>query len=395
MEDIQSRGAFTIIDILEKAGYEAYLVGGCVRDLLLKKEVKDYDIATNATPEQVTMLFKKVIPVGISHGTVIVRKFQKSYEVTTFRKKSNNDEHSFVFGDSIIDDLSYRDFTINALAMDRNRQVIDLFGGQIDLQRNTIRAVNDAILRFSEDPLRMLRAIRFVSQLGFTIESSTLQAISTLKNYIGQVAIERIKDEMSALLQGEHFQLAVQYLVNTSLVNELPIFSEHRELVQILSKETKKFTSFVHAIALLHYYKRDVSINEWVKSWKCSNKEKNEITNLLTAIDKFKRDGINNWLIYELNESLDKPFCQLIGTIYNETIVTKELQLIRNKLAIRSRSDLAIDGNKIMKWFPTRKPGPWMQKLIEAIEIEVVMNRLKNDEQYIKEWITCHPLVTD
>lgn len=387
--------ALPLLEKLEAAGYEAYFVGGCVRDFLLQKNIKDIDITTNATPEQVTGIFKKVIPVGISHGTVIVRQDKRSYEITTFRNKLVDTDDGFTFGTTLSDDLLYRDFTMNALAMDRFGNITDLFKGQDAIKTKTIQAVQNPYMRFKEDPLRMVRACRFVSQLGFTIESDTIQAIEQLKKEIQQVATERLKDEMTALLTGHYFTKALSYLIKTKLINELPIFKNNKDYVFLLEKERSRFDSFAHMIAFCHYLNPKVEIAEWINLWKGSNKEKTQAKSLIHAVASYKQVKLIPWLVYQLDESLDKPFIQIIDTIYETSITKQQMRMIRDKIVIRSRQDLQVDGHTLMKWFSTRKPGPWIEQMLNVIEKAVVQKDLLNDEQQIKEWILCHPLATN
>lgn len=386
--------ALPVLNKLEHIGFDAFFVGGCVRDFLLQRKIKDIDITTSATPEQVMEIFPKVIPVGIDHGTVIVRNEKKSYEVTTFRNKLA-DEETFSFGHSLAEDLLYRDFTMNALAMDKLGNITDLFDGQIHLQNRTIKAVKDPYMRFKEDPLRMVRACRFVSQLGFSIEDDTIQAIKQLNEDIQQVAIERLKDEVTTLITGQHYTEGLRYLIQTGLIEQFPIFKRHTDYIQLLQKEPERFTSFSHMLAFLHELQPKVSLAKWVKEWNGSNKEKRLAKQLSNAIRYYKEHGVTLWLVYQLDKALHKPFMQIIDTIYKETITVETLQTFRNKLMIQSKQDLVIDGHILMKWFPNRKPGAWIKQMIEAIEFAVVMNELKNDELLIKEWITCHPLATD
>lgn len=386
--------ALPILNELERAGYEAYFVGGCVRDFLLQKKVTDIDITTSATPEQVMEIFPKVIPVGIAHGTVIVRWNKQSYEVTTFRNKLTA-ENSFSIGNTLADDLVYRDFTMNALAMDKLGHITDLFDGQTHLQNRMIKAVEDPYMRFKEDPLRMVRACRFVSQLGFTIANDTVEAIKQVKNALQSVAIERLKSEMTRLITEEYYADGLGYLIETGLIEELPVFQQHTEYVSLLQQEKSPFSSFSHMIAYLYELQPSVRISTWTKKWKASNNEKREAKELIRAITYYKEQGITLWLIYQLDEALHKPFMQIIDTIYKETITAKNIHSLRNKLPIHSQQELAVDGHLLMKWFPNKKPGRWIQEMIEAIEFAVVMNELENNELLIKEWITCHPLATD
>jgi putative nucleotidyltransferase with HDIG domain len=191
--------------IFAEAGFEAYLVGGAVRDTLLGARASDYDIATNAEPQDVIRLFRRVIPTGIQHGTVTVLFMGHRIEVTTFRSESGytDSRHpdAVSFRGDIEDDLSRRDFTMNAIAVSlKTGEIIDPFGGQGDIRRRLIRTVGSPYARFTEDALRPIRAIRFSACLGFDIDMPTLEAIPLSVPWIGQVSVERFRDELVKLL---------------------------------------------------------------------------------------------------------------------------------------------------------------------------------------------------
>lgn len=198
----------TVLRHLEAAGYEAYAVGGCVRDLLLGKAPEDYDMTTSARPEQVMALFDGFcIPTGLQHGTVTVRQGEKSFEVTTFRTEGpyvdGRHPSAVYFSHSLEEDLKRRDFTVNAMAMDVEGHITDLFGGQEDLRRGIIRCVGEPQKRFEEDALRILRALRFAATLGFSVEMKTGNAIRESRIGLQKIAAERIRVEMTKLLCGQ------------------------------------------------------------------------------------------------------------------------------------------------------------------------------------------------
>ncbi|NOQ96033.1 MAG: HD domain-containing protein [Desulfobacterales bacterium] len=191
---IQGQGIPSIVlDIsrkLMKNGYQAFIVGGAIRDSLLGFEVKDWDVATNAMPEKIYDLFPGMTRFHLKHGTVTLVYRGKNYEVTAFRGKEG-------FGHNIEEDLAHRDFTFNALAYDIiNRRIIDPFGGKKDMANKVVRAVLDPLERFQEDPLRMMRAIRFSLELEYSIEPETLMAMTSMASAIDTVAQERIRDEL-------------------------------------------------------------------------------------------------------------------------------------------------------------------------------------------------------
>ena len=197
-----------IINILESNGHEAYAVGGCVRDCILGKIPHDWDITTSALPEEVKSLFNKTFDTGIEHGTVTVLIRGVGYEVTTYRVdgKYEDGRHpkEVTFTASLEEDLKRRDFTINAMAYNDARGLVDLFGGMDDLDAGIIRAVGDPRERFTEDALRMLRALRFSAQLGFDIEDETLRAIKELAPTLDRISAERIQVEMVKLITSDH-----------------------------------------------------------------------------------------------------------------------------------------------------------------------------------------------
>lgn len=207
---ISNKDVDEILEKLESCGYEAYTVGGCVRDTLMKRNIHDTDITTNAVPEQITEVFSgyKVIPTGLKHGTVTILKNGVPYEITTYRidgeYKDSRRPESVEFTSSITEDLARRDFTMNAIAMDRNGNIADPFGGQADIENRLIRCVGDPEQRFSEDALRIMRAVRFASQLGFEIEKKTAEAIHSMKNRLKNISCERIRSELDKLLCGKY-----------------------------------------------------------------------------------------------------------------------------------------------------------------------------------------------
>ncbi len=200
--------AARIIRTLEDAGYEAYIVGGCVRDSLLKKEPKDWDITTSARPDEVKALFPRTIDTGIKHGTVTVRTGGTGYEVTTYRVDGDYADHrhpdAVTFTGRLSEDLERRDFTINAMSYNERAGLVDLFGGQEDLANRVIRAVGDPHRRFEEDALRMMRAVRFSAQLDFTVEEETRAGIRELAPTLSAVSAERIREELEKLLLSDH-----------------------------------------------------------------------------------------------------------------------------------------------------------------------------------------------
>lgn len=202
------KNAETILHILENAGYEAYVVGGCVRDSILGRNPDDWDITTSAKPEQVKELFHRTVDTGLQHGTVTVLMEKEGYEVTTYRVDGEYEDgrhpKEVTFTASLEEDLKRRDFTINAMAYNPSGGLVDLFGGLEDIDRKIIRCVGDPLERFTEDALRIMRAVRFSAQLGFSIEEETRKALKVLAPNLKHVSAERIQVELVKLLMSPH-----------------------------------------------------------------------------------------------------------------------------------------------------------------------------------------------
>ena len=197
-----------IIDTLEEAGFEAYAVGGCVRDSILGREPDDWDITTSAKPEEMKRLFPRTVDTGIKHGTVTVLLGGEGFEVTTYRIDGTYEDgrhpSEVTFTSNLKEDLLRRDFTINAMAYNERSGLVDLYGGLADIDKQVIRCVGDAVERFEEDALRMLRAVRFSAQLGYRIDEVTGEAVKALAPNLQKISAERIRVELVKLVTSPH-----------------------------------------------------------------------------------------------------------------------------------------------------------------------------------------------
>lgn len=228
--------ASDIIKTLSSHGYEAFVVGGCVRDSILGKEPADWDITTSALPEQVKALFPRTIDTGLKHGTVTIMMDKIGYEVTTYRIDGTYEDHrrpnDVTFTSSLREDLMRRDFTINAMAYNEEKGLVDLFGGIQDLNDRIIRCVGNPTERFDEDALRMFRAVRFAGQLNFNIEKETLAAIEAQHAFLKDVSAERIQIELLKLLISGHPEM-IRAAYETGLTSVfLPEFDRMMETPQ-------------------------------------------------------------------------------------------------------------------------------------------------------------------
>lgn len=220
----------TIIQTLQEHGYEAYAVGGCVRDSLLGREPGDWDITTSASPDETKKLFARTVDTGIEHGTVTVLLGKEGFEVTTYRidGKYEDGRHptEVIFIRNLREDLLRRDFTINAMAYNDTEGIVDIFGGMDDLKRKIIRCVGNARERFGEDALRIMRGVRFAAQLGFSLEKETKEAMTELAPTLEKISAERIQTELVKLLVSDSPELIREayHLGVTAVI--LPEFDE-------------------------------------------------------------------------------------------------------------------------------------------------------------------------
>lgn len=331
------KDAETILKVLEDAGYQAYVVGGCVRDTLLERMPGDWDITTSALPQQVKALFKKTIDTGIKHGTVTIMQKHVGYEVTTYRIDGNyaDGRHpdSVEFSVSLVDDLKRRDFTINAMAYNPNLGLVDEFDGIEDLKKKIIRCVGDATERFTEDALRMMRAVRFSAQLGFDIDRDTYLAIMRMAPNIKKVSMERIHDELGKILLSDNPDY-VKYLSETGLmVDILPVIDKilkdkKAQSTLRLLKLSKK--DIIHRYAALF---NNVTYEEAMSTLSALKLDNNTIKNVSMLVKLSKK---------EIEES--EPAVREMIHLYGRELVSL---LIEHKQAVLTEKEQATGINML------------------------------------------------
>ncbi len=416
-----------VIDPLTKGGFECYLVGGSVRDMLLGYEVYDYDFATNAHPETVMRLFRKVVPTGIKHGTVSVIIGQRAFEVTTYRSDGTYIDgrrpETVLFSQTLEEDVKRRDFTINGLAYDLDREVIiDYIGGLQDIEEKVIRTIGDPIARFNEDGLRAFRACRFAAKLNFKIDPETFNAIKQTLEISKMVSIERIREELMKLLDSEKPSVGIEYMRTCGLLQQfLPELADSYDLSQnryhkydiyyhsIYSCDgAKKEMPIIRLAALLHdigktptrrmgndgdftFYNHEVigakMANRIMKRLKFSNEDINHTINLVAnhmfhytdewtdgAVRRFMRkvgmENIDDLFYLRIADrkgngarnGLPAPILKLQKRI--EKIIDEQ-----NAITVR---DLNIDGHVIMQEF-NLTPGPIIGKVLNEL-LEMVLD---------------------
>lgn len=446
-----------ILDIQKKftdAGFEIYLVGGCVRDILQNKTPKDWDLTTNATPEQMLELFPDGFydntfgTVGLPLKKLVETEHEGVVEVTTFRteKGYTDRRHPEVeWGKTIEEDLSRRDFTMNAIAMrltpdNQPSDIMDPYDGQTDLKNKLIRAVGDPDLRFKEDALRMMRAVRFAAQLGFTIEEQTLQGVTNDAKLLAEISRERVRDELMKLLASDFPYEGIMLLKNTNLLEYiLPELLEgigvsqerpgrhHKEDVfthNVLSLKfcpstdpLVRFATLIHDIGkpsvksqdpsgLVIFYNHEIAgakiAYQIAEQLRFSKRERQKIVTLVrwhmftvdehitdSAVRRFiRRIGVEN-----VRDMMDLRVGDRLGG-GTQTAESWRLKLFKKRVeeqlapAPFSINDLVIDGNDIMKELnikPSRQIGELLQKLFEEVDEDLSKNTKEYLLQRVKE----------
>lgn len=374
-----------VINTLLKNGYEAYIVGGCVRDMLLGKTPFDFDVTTSATPEEVMNLFEKTVPTGIKHGTVTVIIEKEPIEVTTFRSESeyNDNRHpeSVSFIKNIEGDLSRRDFTVNALAFNNSKGIIDCYGGIKDLENRILRAVGEPQKRFSEDALRILRLFRFASTLEFTCEEETLNWALRLSHNLENISRERIFTELKKSVSGKNFRI-FEHLINANGleflgINQIPDFEVVKKC---------RHNPNLALFAFLYLCKSDISTV--LGELKTSNNIKKYCETLLKLLDlpyPESKAELKKLLCIAnseiLNDYLDfKNFAFGVNTdtqktLLEEIIAQKEPYFI---------SHLEINGEILKNLGITGKRSGNILKLLQK---EVILNPKNNTKEKLMEII--------
>ena len=425
-----------ILSVLSGAGYEAYAVGGCVRDAILGREPEDWDITTNARPEEVKGLFRRTVDTGIAHGTVTVMLGSDGFEVTTYRQDGDYSDHrhpdAVVFTASLEEDLKRRDFTINAMAYRPETGLVDLFGGREDLEKRIIRCVGDPRERFDEDALRIMRALRFSAQLGFAIAPETREAIREFAPRLQLISRERIRVELVKLLVSPHPDRLLD-LAECGITAEIfPLWdtmlaTEQNSAFHLYSVgiHTLKVVENVPAepvlrlAALLHdcgkpackttdigsrnHFHGHAELGatiaeEFLKELRFDNKTIHDVVKLVKVHDdRFppKRKNVRremnrvgtelfpSFLKLVLADTLAKSNYALEETMHNYTLVCRLYEEITAAGDPITLKDLAVKGSDLIA--AGMKPGPEMGEVLSRMLDDVLENPEHNQKEYLIE----------
>ena len=387
--------ALPVMKQLVDAGYEAYFVGGSVRDMLLHKPISDVDIATSATPQEVKEIFSHTVDVGIEHGTVMVIHHKEGYEVTTFRTEEGYEDFrhpdKVTFVRSLEEDLKRRDFTINALAIGIDDQLMDFFDGIGDLERQCIRCVGDAKERFNEDALRMFRAVRFVGQLGFQIEEETKNAISLLKMNLSKVAVERMKVEFEKMIQSSYRKDALKLFVETGLYQACPLFDGKDEILLKLAEFPIKEMSVLQAWILFidELNLSDKEVTHLLKSWKSSNEQ---IRDVLVGYKTYRARKEEEWNFFFAYACPYEVACEVEALLIAQDKSTsmKGLEETYHSLPIRSMNDIHLNGHDIIRILKLDKKGPIIGQVLKTVEKMILEQSISNDAEVLEMYVLSH-----
>lgn len=406
-----------VVRRLEEAGFQAYFVGGCVRDELMGRSVHDMDITTSALPEQVMELFERTVPTGLAHGTVTVLLSGYAFEVTTFRKESGYADHrrptEIDFVDRVEEDLLRRDFTMNAIARNLQGLLIDPYRGRADIEQGWIRCVGEAKERFAEDALRMLRAVRFASVFGFMPLKSLWQALLAQRENMSFIAIERIRAELERIIQGPNPLRGLALLQRSRLLATVkaPLPSSWESL----GPDSRNWTALTALPAdepalrwslLLEYL--SISPEDAVpllRSWTFPGVLIRQITALLdmdlalrpytslseAAVQVEEAAGRQIWIRLEL--TLGKEAAAM--WLKRESILADKhgssdfLHIAsgwHNEIPVHQLKDLAVSAGEVMG-LSGRKGGPWLGDLMKELLYEAAAGHIANEKSVLLEVI--------
>ena len=377
-----------VIGKIRDAGYEAFAVGGCVRDTLLGRTPEDWDVTTSARPEAVKAIFERTVDTGLQHGTVTVLKNRKGYEVTTYRidGEYHDGRHpdSVEFTPNLLEDLKRRDFTINAMAYSHETGIVDEFGGMEDLKAGIVRCVGRPEDRFTEDALRLLRALRFSAQLGFEIEESTYAAIKTIAPNLAKVSKERVQAELTKLLLSAHPErilllketgLSAQIVPGFDAVFAPALFSK---LSRLPAEKSLRWAGFL----LCQSTKQAEAV---LKGLKMDNETIGNVSRMIEGAKETLplekpavRRAMSRYTPYQLEGALKLK--ELMGSPDAEEIRRLREEIIRDGDCV-SLKDLAVKGRDLLEAGVER--GPMVGEILNHLFDLVLLHPEKNDRELL------------
>lgn len=396
-----------VLHRLESAGYHAYCVGGCVRDHLMGREPGDYDVTTSAKPKDMLCVFSdcRLVETGLQHGTVTIVREGMNIEVTTYRIDGTYDDgrhpDTVTFTDQLSDDLCRRDFTINAMAHSPERGIVDLFGGREDLEKKSIRCVGKAEERFSEDGLRIMRALRFASVLDFTPDDACANAVRRLTPLLERISRERIYVELTKLLCGggaarilREFPEVIAFVLPGVTVEDVKAAADAVEVDEKLYVTNGRGREAAMRYALLLKNLDDSGAREAINSLKPSKAEKNAVLGYRCAPPKNDAVSVTRLISRTTDsapEALARFACVSGSFSFTEA---KEIEKIAHKIIAenlpRRLSMLAVTGNDLsLHGYRGREIGDKLGEILDGVICGHIKNTKDEIEKYLEELKTC------
>lgn len=345
-----------ILKNIESKGFKAYIIGGFVRDYILGVTSPDVDICTNATPKQIKEIFSDSFIPNEEYGSITVIYNKVRFEITTFRKEydyiNNRRPGKIEYIDSLLEDVKRRDFTINTLCMDSDKKIIDFLDGKIDIKQRMIRSVGDAYTRFTEDALRILRAVRFATTLNFKLSTEVYEAIIKTKKYLSNISYERKKSELDKIFMSNNASYGIQLLISLGLDQDLEI----QNLADIkLSNDLLGVWSSINVSDKYPFTKTEKDLIKKIKH-------------------VYNYDNLDKKVLYKYG-----PYVNSICAI-NKGKNKFDVVNAYNSLPIKSRSDILITSQEIME-FSKAGPGRYINEIYNVLENEILEGKLENNKQ--------------
>ena len=384
--------ALPVLEKIKAAGFEAYFVGGSVRDALLNRPIHDVDIASSSYPEETKQIFERTVDIGIEHGTVLVLENGGEYEVTTFRTEDVYVDYrrpsSVSFVRSLEEDLKRRDFTVNAFALNENAEVIDKFNGLADLDNRVLRAVGKAEERFNEDALRIMRGLRFAASLDFDIEEKTFEAMTSHAFLLEKISIERSFIEFDKLLLAPHWKKGVKALLATKAYQYLPDFQETAEEWQSFVAdyaEDFRFTSSEQAWAATLLALKHDNPRSFLKKWKTSVNFQKTVQSLVDIFNFRLERAVTKQDVYQYGKELLEE-AETLRRAQGLDVDYERIAELDGQLLIHDKHEIVVNGGTLMKELGF-KPGPDLGRALKAIENAIVDGQLANVEEAIMAFV--------
>lgn len=357
--------ALEFINIIEKHGYQAYIVGGFVRDYLLNVESIDIDITTSATPKEIKKIFSNVVFKkginGENYGSIRVNYKNLVFEVTTFRKEleylDNRHPSSIIYINDLETDLLRRDFTINAICMNKDGEIIDPLNGKLEITNKVIKTIGDSEKSFKDDALRILRAIRFSITLNFKLDNSVKNGILKCKKYLKNISFERKKIELDKIFASKNAKMGIKLIKEFDLIEFLNLenldrIKDYTDLMGIWSMINSKYYKFT--------------------------KHEKEIIKKVNKV--YELDNLNPLVLYKYG-----LYVNILAGI-NKNLTKKEITEAYNNLIIKTKDDINITTEEICKSL-NKKPSSFLNDIYNTLEIEILTGNLENNEFKILEFI--------